>query len=157
MKKFLAILLISFLAFNTFAASTPSTKNVNTIESQQAPTQALLAHIIHAWESGSIAEFTNVYANNATGRIDLNTQLNYQDIKNRFKYVAANNTQRHFDIKNILIQGNQAMIFFCYTAYDKRLKQKVIAPTMWLFTIKDNKIIHVEILTSLQLNYKAQA
>lgn len=117
--------------------------------------EAFVMRVVNLWKAGDVKGFQQVYAPTVTGSFDLTNPLNYNDIQNRFAYVAANNTDRNFLIKNIMVDGNQVMLFFVYTAYDTKLKQKLFAPTMWLFTIKNNQIVQAEILTSLQLNYKA--
>lgn len=110
-------------------------------------------NVIETWKNGDVSHFEEIYSPDVRGALNQETSLTYTDIKNRFLYTSTHNINREFDIKEILIDGNKAALFFRYTAYDTKLKQAVDAPTLWIFTLKQEKISHVEILTSLQFNY----
>ena len=109
--------------------------------------------VIEAWKTNDIAQFDALYSIHVNGMINQETKLNYADIKNRFLYIGVHNIDRQFEIKDMLIEENKAALFFCYTAYDTRLQQPINAPTLWILTIDQEKICHVEILTSLKFNY----
>lgn len=116
-------------------------------------TKDFFQKVIETWKNGEISHFDEIYAPDVCGTLNQETNLTYADIKNRFLYTSTHNINREFDIKEILIEGNKAFLFFRYTAYDTKLKKAVDAPTVWLFTLKKRKISRVEILTSLQFNY----
>lgn len=120
-------------------------------------TKKFCQRVIETWINSDVSQFDALYSLDITGMINQEISLSYSDIKNRFLYTGAHNTNREFEIKEILIEDNKAALFFRYTAYDTKLQQAINAPTLWIFTIEQEKICHVEILTSLQFNYHDKA
>ena len=120
-------------------------------------TKKFCQRVIESWKNSEIRQFDEFYALDVTGMINQEINLTYSDIKNRFLYTQSHNINREFEIKEILIEDNKAALFFRYTAYDTKLKEAINAPILWIFTIDQEKIRHVEILTSLQFNYHDKA
>lgn len=116
-----------------------------------------IERLLHVWKKGLVDQIDSLYHSHVSARLNQALQLGYADIKKRFEYVASGNTDRHFKVENLLVEGDKIALFFCYTAFDTKLQEAINAPTLWLLTLDQGKIANLEILTSLQFNYQASA